>query len=101
MKLNKLTNSYRSLTLVIFFLGLTQFTKAQTWTGQTSGTTNHLMSVFFTSSTQGWAVGSNGTILTTTNGGVNWSPQVSGTTANFYSVHFASASQGWAVTSSA
>ncbi len=38
--------------------------------------------------TTGYAVGDNGTILKTTDGGANWTAQTSGTTNNFFSVSF-------------
>ncbi|MFP5042564.1 YCF48-related protein [Parasediminibacterium sp. JCM 36343] len=69
-----------------------------TWNMQSSGTTATLYSVFFVSSTQGWAVGagSTGIILTTIDGGSTWVAQTSGTTASLSSVFFVSATQGWA-----
>ncbi len=70
------------------------------WQFQTSGTTTNLYSVYFTSSSTGWVVGTGGTILKTTNGGDNWFSQSSGTAANLYSVHLTSSSTGCAVGSS-
>ena len=47
---------------------------------------------------RGWAVGSNGTILATGDGGNKWTPQTSGTQGDLYSVHFtADGQRGWAV----
>jgi len=42
------------------------------WNSQTSGTTDWLLSVHFTDNNTGWAVGSGGTILKTTNGSVTF-----------------------------
>src|SRR3989338_7522657 len=81
----------------IALLGLVFSAEAQTWSPQTSGTTNALSSVHFISADVGWAVGATGTILKTVNGGVSWTPQTSGTTDALYSVHFASRDTGWAV----
>ena len=44
---------------------------------------NNLTSVKFINTTTGWAVGIEGTILRTTNGGTNWTSQTSGTTNRF------------------
>ena len=44
-----------------------------------------------------WAVGSNGTILATADGGASWGPQTSNTTEDLYSVAFVDAQRGWAV----
>ena len=57
------------------------------------------MSVYFTADGQrGWAVGQDGTVLATQNGGESWQAQTSGTTKLLNSVYFASDGQrGWAV----
>ncbi|MFC1558519.1 YCF48-related protein, partial [candidate division KSB1 bacterium] len=51
-------------------------------------------------SNTGWAVGYEGTILHTTDGGVNWSSQTSGTINYLTSVHFTDVNTGWAFGSS-
>jgi photosystem II stability/assembly factor-like uncharacterized protein len=56
-----------------------------------------LSAVKFTDTNIGYAVGNNGKILKTTNGGVNWSQQISGTTNNISSVFFSDANNGFAV----
>ncbi|RMH31265.1 MAG: hypothetical protein D6690_16970 [Nitrospirae bacterium] len=55
-----------------------------------------LFSVTFVSPRQGWAVGDEGTILATTDGGATWQAQRSGTKAWLSSVAFVSPCQGWA-----
>jgi hypothetical protein len=45
----------------------------------------------------GWAVGDNGTIVNTTNGGTTWNPQTSGTGQFLIGVEFTDATTGWAV----
>ena len=47
-----------------------------------------------------WAVGLNGTIVHTADGGSTWPPQSSGTTANLYGVAAADAQTAWVVGSS-
>jgi photosystem II stability/assembly factor-like uncharacterized protein len=44
-----------------------------------------------------WAVGSNGTILGTTNGGTTWPAQASGVADNLFNIHMVDANVGWAV----
>jgi photosystem II stability/assembly factor-like uncharacterized protein len=56
-----------------------------------------LVSVYFTDSNTGWAVGIGGTILKTTNGGTNWISQSSGTVEQLSSVYFTNSNTGWAV----
>ncbi len=55
-----------------------------------------LRAVTFVNTRIGWAVGSDGTILATRNGGTSWEPQHSGP-GTLYGVHFADAQTGWAV----
>ena len=45
----------------------------------------------------GWAVGTDGTILHTEDGGRSWEPQSSGTSVHLSSVAFATPQSGWAV----
>ncbi|MDI6767424.1 MAG: YCF48-related protein [Bacteroidota bacterium] len=61
---------------------------AQDWVYQQSGTTNTLWSVSFKDAFTGTVVGDSGTILRTTNGGINWIPQNSGTFQNLRSTAF-------------
>ncbi len=74
---------------------------AQTWKTPTQVGGNYVPAnyggIYFLSSTQGWAVGNNGTILVTNNGGTTWTAQTSGTTFGLASVYFSSSTQGWAV----
>jgi len=69
------------------------------WVQQTSGTPNALYSVRFPIDGQtGYAVGGQGTIIKTTNGGMLWVTQSSGTSLDLYSVDFPTNSQiGYAV----
>ncbi len=57
------------------------------WTEQNSGVSENLRDVYFLNSNTGWAVGDNGTILFTSNGGVTWSTQTSGVTDQVRAVH--------------
>jgi len=70
--------------------------KAQ-WVPQNSGTTNDLKSVCFPIANKGYAVGTGGTILKTTDGGETWMTQVSGTTKDLFSLCFTNAVTGYAV----
>ena len=68
------------------------------WHSQTSNINQSLRSVYFLDENLGWAVGFNGTILHTTNGGTNWAIQTSGTTNKLYSiVYFLDPNNGWVV----
>jgi hypothetical protein len=50
------------------------------WTRLSSGTSAFLEAVSFADASHGWAVGDNGAVVTTTNGGATWTAQISGTT---------------------
>ncbi|HEY5610651.1 MAG TPA: IPT/TIG domain-containing protein, partial [Thermoanaerobaculia bacterium] len=63
----------------------------------TAPTSSDLFGLFFVDANVGYAVGGNGTILKTTNGGSSWSLQSSGTTNPLRAVHFRDANIGWAV----
>ena len=66
-----------------------------TWTQQSSGTTESLYDIHFVDNMSGWAVGSNGTIVATVDGGETWTLQTSGTTERLRSVFFLSDTLGW------
>jgi photosystem II stability/assembly factor-like uncharacterized protein len=85
------------LTFLLFSALLLNFNINSAWYPQTSGTTQTLNSVYFTSSNIGYVVGNNGIILKTTDKGARWNIQVSGTTSNLYSVRFLDAQNGFAV----
>jgi photosystem II stability/assembly factor-like uncharacterized protein len=85
-----------STAFFLFFIFFSQTIFPQ-WYQQTSGVGSELNSVFFIDELTGWAVGDDGVIINTTDGGNNWSEQVSGTINYFTSVFFISASEGWAV----
>lgn len=78
----------------LFSLFVLQSAPAQ-WVSQTSGTTNHLQSVFFTDISTGWACGIGGIMKKTTNGGAVWENQSAGS-GTLYEVYFINPSTGWA-----
>jgi len=82
-------------TLVLSALVLSVSAQNFTWTEQTSGTDQWLNDVHFVDNMNGWAVGDNGTIVATYDGGETWTTQTSGTTEKLRSVHFISAARGW------
>jgi photosystem II stability/assembly factor-like uncharacterized protein len=66
------------------------------WQRRSSGTTANLMAADFVG-TDGWAVGSRGTILATTDGGAMWAEQTSGYHGWLADVAFADSEHGWTV----
>jgi len=65
------------------------------WTAVTSGTTADLYSVIFFDESNGWASGSGGTIIHTTDGGNTWSAQTSGITDTLNSISFVNSLTGY------
>lgn len=74
---------------------LRTFNAGATWSSSPSGTTQALTSVYFTSTSTGFAVGNN-VILKTINGGTSWT-QTSIASTSFKSVYFPTTSTGYAV----
>jgi photosystem II stability/assembly factor-like uncharacterized protein len=66
------------------------------WTWQETQTWKYLASVDFVDTQNGWAVGEDGTILHTEDGGESWESQHSGTRENLSKVKFVDTLRGWA-----
>ena len=78
----------KKLTLIICLTMVSGFVFSQ-WTWQNPlPTGNDLNCIRFVDATTGYAVGDAGTIIKTTDGGVNWFSQTSGTKAGLRSVRF-------------
>ena len=82
------------ISLVIFILSIN--VSAQ-WYQQNSGTTANLNAVTFVDTNNGFAVGWNGIILKTTNGGLDWNSQQIGSFARLTGVSFIDENNGWVV----
>ncbi len=83
--------------IALLFTGSAIFAQTFEWTSQNSGVTTSLNDVYFTDAQTGWAVGDNGVIVYTTDGGQTWAGQTSGTTERLKAVFFIDADKGWAV----
>ncbi|MCZ6731195.1 MAG: YCF48-related protein, partial [Gammaproteobacteria bacterium] len=59
--------------------------------------TSTLQAVHFVDAERGWAVGDDGTVLATSDGGRSWAAQTAGTAAILWSVDFVDAQNGGAV----
>src|SRR5437764_660734 len=90
----------RVLTLLLLLLTahyslLTVF--ASPWTRQPSGTMAWLHAVYFLDRNRGWVAGSNGTLLTTTDGGATWKKLSALTKDSLQDVYFADKEVGWLI----
>ena len=61
----------------LVYLGCSQDSVQFEWRQIESGTGEHLYGVHFVDTKHGWAVGTAGTILSTTNGGMSWTASIS------------------------
>lgn len=86
-------------TLLLLLAGMTLTGHAQDfiWTSQNSGVEVVLNDVYFTDNQNGWAVGNDGVIINTTDGGKTWTAQQSGVTSTLNAVYFVDANNGYAV----
>jgi len=65
------------------------------WSELAYTASDSLNDVYFFSGTDGIAVGNNGLVISTTDGGSNWSTVTIGTSDNLKALHFADANTGW------
>lgn len=82
--------------IFVLLIVLTSTLSSQSdWQQLNSGVNNYLQDVYFISRDTGWAVGYQGAILKTTNGGLSWSIQNVTTNENLLSVNFIDNNYGW------
>lgn len=79
---------------LIFFFSVNAFSQIN-WTQQVSGTYENLNGVFIVNSNAGYAVGNNGAVLKTTNGGTTWTAKNFPTSNNNLSVYFQNENTGF------
>ena len=91
-----LINKYFHLIWLICIL-FPSFSYVQDWRIQETITGTFLNDVCFADTLHGWAVGANGYILHTQNGGKTWEIQDSGTSKTLRSVIFVYSLYGWVV----
>jgi photosystem II stability/assembly factor-like uncharacterized protein len=87
-------NTISKISVIFFLISATILSQPQ-WQQLNSGTQSYLYDLHFVSETTGWAVGQEGTILKTSNGGNSWIQQNSGTATNLRSVFFLNDQLGW------
>jgi photosystem II stability/assembly factor-like uncharacterized protein len=87
----------KKLTILLILLLFVNEGYSQNWEQKTSGTLKTLNAMQFVSVNEGWIVGSNGTILHSTNGGESWSSHNSGVQDNLNQIDFISNNIGYVV----
>src|SRR3954463_10529371 len=86
---------FYALFIALTILGVTKPAAASSWTRQRSGTLSWLHAVYFVDQNHGWIAGSNGTVLTTVDGGVNWKITPCDTKDSLVDIYFADERVGW------
>lgn len=84
-------------TAILFFVVASSSSAGGRWVKQESNTLAWLRSVYFLNENKGWVVGTNGTLLTTDDGGITWKALASGTTNNLLDVVFLNEHEGWMI----
>jgi photosystem II stability/assembly factor-like uncharacterized protein len=82
-----------SILLILLFLPAAAFSQ---WQTLNSGTSANLRAIYFTNPSTGFAAGSGGTLIKTTNSGISWAPLSSGLSSDINSVYFYNATTGLA-----
>ena len=78
---------------LIFLLSSISYSQ---WIPQNSNTSQRLLTVFFLNDHLGWAGGNEGSIIKTTNGGIDWTYFSVGTKFTVHAIHFIDSLKGWA-----
>jgi photosystem II stability/assembly factor-like uncharacterized protein len=86
-----------ALLILIFLLNINSVFSQDTWTEQKTNFPGWLKSISFPTNIVGYAVGSAGYILKTTDGGSTWAASYLKDNPNLYSVHFVSTTTGFVV----
>ncbi len=81
--------------VTVFFACICGFAFSQSWSVLTTNTTNHLLDVFCLNNDTVFAVGDNGIVIMTTDGGENWSSLNIGVNCTLSEVYFINDSIGF------
>src|SRR5919202_52926 len=84
-----------SLLLFVLHVGALNALAGGAWTPQSSGTLAWLHAVYFLDENRGWAVGGNGVLLTTVDGGASWKAMRRPTEDALRDIYFADERTGW------
>ena len=88
---------YLKLNIILTTFLLVNAAYSQSWVQQSSGTTSSLKSISFLTEQTVLVCGFNGTLLKTTNGGLNWFPKISGTNDALFTMKFFNSLTGYAI----
>jgi photosystem II stability/assembly factor-like uncharacterized protein len=86
--------SFKKILILILFFFCFQTSKAG-WTKQESNSLAWFHDVYFLNENKGWIAGSNGTLLTTIDGGKTWKQERNFTDDNIRQIYFTGENDGW------
>lgn len=78
----------KQLIIILLLFNIINTVSSQDWIIQESNTSSYLQDLFFITYDKGFVVGTNGTLLQTTNGGLDWSIIPLNTTSHLRSIYF-------------
>ena len=87
----------KAVTVPVACLPHRRFAQSGTWARQPAGTMAWLHALFFLDQNRGWAVGSKGTLLQTTDGGNTWKARNASTDDVVRDIFFIDDRNGWLV----
>jgi photosystem II stability/assembly factor-like uncharacterized protein len=87
----------RQFLLLILIFTVINAAFSQNWIKQEANTSSNLQDLFFVTHNKGFIVGTNGTLLQTTNGGLDWSIIPFNSTKNLRSIYFTDSLKGFLV----
>ncbi len=84
--------------VISIFCQKTEISAQNYWISQTSPVQKKLTKCQFLDSLYGWVIGDSGTVIRTTNGGINWSAQPTGViSSELRDISFISRNSGWII----
>lgn len=88
----------KTVYLLLILIGFSQSYAQNYWVESSTPISRDFNRLYFLDSLRGWIVGDAGTIIKTTNAGLNWTVQTSGVDSDIYEVFFIDQNTGWAIT---
>lgn len=96
-KPNQTTAGFFLVLLAVLFYGCAGASQFELGEDPETRFSEDLNAIHFVDGREGWAVGNNGSLLHTTNGGASWTRQDTGSSRDFRDVYFVDQNNGWIV----
>jgi len=83
--------------ITLVFINIAFLSIFPQWEQQNSSSNNRLLTCFFLDTNTGWAAGYDGSLLETSDGGLNWISKNIGTLDDIHDIFFLNSMKGWAL----